>query len=219
MKSFKDLRKKLREDYEYEMATNQLLTAERCIDALLPFLEGEGDLPAWVQSKISIATDHIVTVCDHLISERKTKKEDYEYKMASNQLRTAHRCIKAILPILKGEGELPAWVQTKISVAVDYIVTAYDFMASERGMKEEASPAWQRKSGKNPEGGLNRKGRKSYEREHPGSDLKAPSKKVGNPRRKSFCMRMKGLKAKLTSSETAHDPNSRINKSLRKWNC
>ena len=37
---------------------------------------------------------------------------------------------------------------------------------------------WQKKSGKNPEGGLNEKGRKSYERENPGSDLKAPSKKV-----------------------------------------
>lgn len=228
MKSFKDLRKKLREDYEYEMATNQLLTAERCIDALLPFLEGEGDLPAWIQSKISIATDHIVTVCDHLVSERGTKKEDYEYKMASNQLRTAHRCIKAILPILKGEGELPAWVQTKISVAVDYIVTAYDFMASERGMKEEASPAWQRKSGKNPEGGLNRKGIASYRREHPGSHLSLavttkPSKlKKGSKsanRRKSFCSRMKGLKNKLTSKKTANDPNSRVNKSLRKWNC
>ena len=79
--------------------------------------------------------------------------------------------------------------------------------------------AWTRKAGKNKEGGLNEKGRKSYERENPGSDLKAPSKKVGNPRRASFCARMKGMKKKLTSSKTANDPDSRINKSLRKWNC
>lgn len=79
--------------------------------------------------------------------------------------------------------------------------------------------AWTKKSGKNPEGGLNEKGRKSYERENPGSDLKAPSKKVGNPRRASFCARMKGMKKKLTSSKTANDPDSRINKSLRAWNC
>ena len=79
--------------------------------------------------------------------------------------------------------------------------------------------AWTKKSGKNKEGGLNEKGRKSYERENPGSDLKAPSKKVGNPRRKSFCARMKGMKAKLTSAKTARDPDSRINKSLRAWNC
>ena len=77
---------------------------------------------------------------------------------------------------------------------------------------------WQKKSGKNPEGGLNEKGRKSYERQNPGSDLKRPSKKVGNPRRASFCARMKGMKKKLTSKKTARDPDSRINKSLRAWN-
>jgi len=85
-------------------------------------------------------------------------------------------------------------------------------------VRSEAA-AWTRKAGKNKEGGLNEKGRKSYERENPGSDLKAPSKKVGNPRRKSFCARMKGMKKKLTSAKTARDPDSRINKSLRAWNC
>ena len=79
--------------------------------------------------------------------------------------------------------------------------------------------AWTKKAGKNSEGGLNEKGRKSYERENPGSDLKAPSKKVGNPRRASFCARMRGMKKKLTSKKTASDPDSRINKSLRAWNC
>ena len=79
--------------------------------------------------------------------------------------------------------------------------------------------AWTKKAGKNKEGGLNEKGRKSYERENPGSDLKAPTKKVGNPRRASFCARMSGMKKKLTSKKTARDPDSRINKSLRAWNC
>ena len=81
------------------------------------------------------------------------------------------------------------------------------------------SAAWTRKAGKSESGGLNEKGRKSYERENPGSDLKAPSKKVGNKRRASFCARMKGMKKKLTSAKTANDPDSRINKSLRAWNC
>ena len=85
--------------------------------------------------------------------------------------------------------------------------------------QQNEAAAWTRKAGKNKEGGLNEKGRKSYERENPGSDLKAPSKKVGNPRRKSFCARMKGMKKKLTSAKTASDPDSRINKSLRAWNC
>ena len=87
---------------------------------------------------------------------------------------------------------------------------------------------WQRKEGKDPKGGLNRKGIASYRANNPGSKLKMavttkPSKlKKGSKsanRRKSFCARMKGMKRKLTSSKTANDPNSRINKALRKWNC
>jgi hypothetical protein len=88
------------------------------------------------------------------------------------------------------------------------------------------SAAWQRKAGKDDEGGLNEKGRKSYERENPGSDLKPPvskekaaKSKKDAARRESFCARMEGMKKKNTSKKTANDPNSRINKSLRKWDC
>ena len=93
----------------------------------------------------------------------------------------------------------------------------------ERNVVAAKTPAWQRKEGKNPSGGLNAKGRASYNRGRTKTgkkrNLKAPSKKVGNPRRASFCARMKGMKKKLTSKKTARDPNSRINKSLRAWNC
>ena len=84
---------------------------------------------------------------------------------------------------------------------------------------ELSESAWTKKAGKSESGGLNEKGRRSYERENPGSDLKAPSKEKGNPRRASFCARMKGMKKKLTSKKTAKDPDSRINKSLRAWDC
>jgi len=77
--------------------------------------------------------------------------------------------------------------------------------------------AWQRKEGKNPEGGLNAKGRASYHAET-GGTLKRPQPE-GGARRDSFCARMSGMKKKLTSSKTANDPDSRINKALRKWNC
>ena len=79
------------------------------------------------------------------------------------------------------------------------------------------TPAWQRAEGKNPEGGLNAKGRASYKAET-GGTLKRPQPE-GGARRDSFCARMTGMKKKLTSSKTANDPDSRINKSLRKWNC
>jgi hypothetical protein len=80
------------------------------------------------------------------------------------------------------------------------------------------SAAWKRKEGKDPKGGLNEKGRRSYERENPGSDLKRPQPE-GGKRRDSFCARMRGMKNKLTSKKVANDPNSRINKALRAWRC
>lgn len=79
------------------------------------------------------------------------------------------------------------------------------------------SEAWQRKEGKNPEGGLNAKGRASYNRAH-GANLKPPQPE-GGARKESFCRRMEGMRKKLTSKKTASDPNSRINKSLRAWKC
>jgi hypothetical protein len=83
------------------------------------------------------------------------------------------------------------------------------------------SPAWTRKEGKNPKGGLNAKGRASAKAQ--GMDLKppAPSPKTNEDkgRRASFCARMSGMKKKLTSEKTKRDPDSRINKSLRAWNC
>lgn len=88
------------------------------------------------------------------------------------------------------------------------------------------SEAWQKKEGKNPKGGLNEKGRKSYEKANPGSNLKPPVSKekakkspASAARRKSFCARMEGMKKVNTSAKTAKDPDSRINKSLRKWDC
>lgn len=86
------------------------------------------------------------------------------------------------------------------------------------------SPAWQTKEGKDPKGGLNAKGRASYNKANPGKPgLKPPAPnpktKEDEGRRKSFCARMQGMKKKLTSKKTANDPNSRINKSLRAWNC
>jgi hypothetical protein len=84
------------------------------------------------------------------------------------------------------------------------------------------TPAWQRKAGKSKSGGLNAKGRASYKKgklKPPVSRKQAKKSPKAAARRKSFCARMKGMKKKLTSKKTARDPNSRINKSLRKWDC
>jgi len=95
-------------------------------------------------------------------------------------------------------------------------------------LDEDLLENWQDSKYKNPEGGLTKAGVMAYRREHPGSHLKTavttepsklkPGSKSAN-RRKSFCARMSGMKKHLTSAKTAHDPDSRINKSLRKWHC
>lgn len=86
------------------------------------------------------------------------------------------------------------------------------------------SGAWTRKEGKSEEGGLNEKGRASLRAQ--GHNIKRPVSKEqasksdeAASRRKSFCERMTGMKRKLTGSAKAADPNSRINKALRKWDC
>lgn len=89
----------------------------------------------------------------------------------------------------------------------------------------EASAAWQRKEGKNKEGGLNAAGRRSYERENPGSDLKAPvsaeqaKKSKGGKaakRRKSFCARMGGMPGPM-KDEKGRPTRKAL--ALRKWDC
>jgi hypothetical protein len=97
--------------------------------------------------------------------------------------------------------------------------------AKKQGMAEGEN--WSKHN--NPRaGGMSQKSVKSYRRSHPGSKIqtavtKKPSKlKKGSKdakRRSSFCARMKGMKKHNTSAKTAHDPDSNINKSLRRWNC
>ena len=96
--------------------------------------------------------------------------------------------------------------------------------AKEQNMEED----WSDTKHQNPSGGLKKSGVMAYRREHPGSKLQTavttkpsklkPGSKAAN-RRKSFCARMGGMKKRLTSAKTARDPDSRINKALRKWNC
>ncbi len=77
-----------------------------------------------------------------------------------------------------------------------------------------ASEAWQRKEGKSASGGLNEKGRRSYEAANPGSDLKAPVKAGNNPRRSSFLARMGNMPG--PERKTNGEP-TRLLLSLQAW--
>jgi hypothetical protein len=87
---------------------------------------------------------------------------------------------------------------------------------------------WQKVNKSDKTDGLSQKAVDTYRRENPGSKLqtavtKDPKKlKKGSKsakRRLSFCRRMKGMKKRLTKPENARDPDSAINKALRRWNC
>jgi hypothetical protein len=92
------------------------------------------------------------------------------------------------------------------------------------GEEVEVDEDWQKVNRQDRTSGLSQKAVNAYRRENPGSKLqtavteKNPSGKRAS-RRKSFCSRMSGMKSKLTSAKTARDPDSNINKALRRWNC
>ena len=92
------------------------------------------------------------------------------------------------------------------------------------GEEFEVDEDWQKVNRQDRTAGLSQKAVNAYRRENPGSKLqtavteKSPKGKRAK-RRASFCRRMKGMKSKLTSAKTARDPDSNINKALRRWNC
>ena len=108
------------------------------------------------------------------------------------------------------------------------IIKAKPLKESMSNWRAELDEDWQKVNRKDKTDGLSKKAVKAYRRENPGSKLKTavtkdPKKlKKGSKdakRRLSFCRRMKGMKKKLTSAKTRRDPDSRINKALRRWNC
>ena len=173
-------------DSEGGMIKNQLETIERSVELLRAQIKSDDmQIPAWVQAKVTLATENILTCANYMAGKDEEVKEEIVYE--------AKKSKKDSDDSDDDDGD----------------------DSDDDDMNEGA--AWTKKSGQNKNGGLNEKGRKSYEREHPGSDLKAPSKKVGNPRRASFCARMKGMrKRQKKSNNTGED---RLSKSLRAWNC
>jgi len=200
-----------------------------------------------------IQEDHIAIAMGKML--------DNEGSMIMSQLDQIEMAVARLRKIINDpQMQVPAWVQSKITIATDYIDTASDYMSSKNeecwtgykkvGMKKKGKKmvpncvpaedtcqsfsqfmqiaevaAWQRKEGKNPEGGLNRKGIASYRRENPGSKLSMavttpPSKldpdSKAAKRRKSFCARMGGMPGPM-KDEKGRPTRKAL--SLRKWNC
>ena len=284
-------------DHEYSMARSELSTIISAAKRLRGKLNGEGNIEAWVQSKITKAADYIDAAADYLDSgehdvkeacwkgykqvgmKKKGKKivpncveesvsiedangnpyvefidimkpeplkakkgigsrilgEGPSFEVGSSKLTSAQEKLHTMSPSQRSQ--LPSQMVKKL-VGVDLpplkaspssmVKTADSYEPEIKSFTEfmlEASATWQRKEGKNPEGGLNAAGVASYRRENPGSKLQTavttkPSKlKPGSKdakRRKSFCARMSGMPGP-TKDEKGRPTRKTL--SLRKWNC
>ena len=223
-------------DHEHSMARSELSTIISAAKRLRKKMKGEGNIEAWVQSKITKAADYLDSAADYVDSGE-----------MSEGLVTG--TAKAINAVLKPVGQTP----TQEKSAVQNLTRNIDVVA--KPIKAALSPAdnsrkaqldrlnkyrkeefsnwradfglsedWQKVNRKDKTDGLSQKAVNAYRRENPGSKLqtavteKKPKGKRAK-RRKNFCSRMSGMKDKLTSTKTARDPDSRINKALRRWNC
>lgn len=164
------------------------------------------------------------------------ERGEEEGSFVKNQLHTIRRVVHHLEHAIGDNEDLPEWVQMKISQAQQSLVGVMDFMISDKEIDVEhdtgeegmMSEDWQSVNKHDKTDGLSKKAVKAYRRENPGSKLKTavtkdPSKiKKGSSddkRRKSFCSRMSGMKKHNASAETKRDPDSPINKALRRWNC
>ena len=168
---------------------------------------------------------------------QKPKNEEvdfHEYNdeagMFKNDLQTIQRVSEHLEKAIEDDENLPEWCQAKIAQAKGMIVNVMNYMISqhENGDIDTIDEDWQKVNKRDRTSGMSRKAVKAYRRENPGSKLQTavttkPSKlKKGSKaakRRKSFCARMSGMKKAHASAKTKRDPNSPINKALRRWNC
>jgi len=223
--------RKEEKDHEVSMAQSQLSSVEKDVKALKKKIgKKEKNLPAWMQAKIT-DTEHNMDAAAGYLTKEAAGEKDSCYKKVKSRY--------SVWPSAYASGALVKcrkvgaknWGNKSEGLTFQQFQEKCWQGYKKEGMKKKGDKvvpncvpeqvtnesAWTRKEGQNSEGGLNEKGRKSYERENPGSDLKAPSKKVGNPRRKSFCARMKGMRKRQKPSNNTGD--DRLSKSLRAWNC
>jgi hypothetical protein len=251
-------------DHEHSMARSELSTIISAAKRLRKKMKGEGNIEAWVQSKITKAADYLDSAADYIDSgEMKSEQISFEIsgrkktglssmtpsdvkrKMESDpgsaeKLGQKYKEVrqKITLPLANSyelEGEVideagkKCWpgykkkgTQKLFGKTYNRCVKAeeYSNWRADFGLSED----WQKVNRKDKTDGLSQKAVDAYRRENPGSKLqtavteKNPEGKRAK-RRASFCRRMSGMKSKLTSAETARDPDSRINKALRRWNC
>lgn len=240
-------------DHEYSMARSELSTIISAAKRLRKKMKGEGNIEAWVQSKITKAADYLDTAADYVDSgemseqvantDTMSDKKPFDIAVKKIMDRKGKMTPSQRITALKQAGKLQGvdekynqinekcWpgykkkgMKTMFGKRYPNCVKAeeYSNWRADFGLSE-SSPAWQRKEGKNPTGGLNAKGRASAKAQGhnlkppvttPPSKLKPGSKAA--KRRKSFCARMSGMEGPM-KDEKGRPTRKAL--SLRKWNC
>ena len=281
-------------DHEHSMARSELSKIMDAAKRLKKKMgKGEGNIEAWVQSKITRAADYIDTAADYLDSgEHKVDEAcwtGYKRKKGTKKF-SPGSCVKEenkpsnpklwakwkakakakfdVYPSAYANGwaakgyksEGGGWKSVSEGISFEIGHSAADTrkairddkirkraMSGQQGSdiakkkltgislpladsyefsnwRQDLGEDWQKVNRKDKTDGLSQKAVDAYRRENPGSKLKTAvteKKPTGKraQRRKNFCSRMSGMKKRLTSAETARDPDSRINKALRRWRC
>lgn len=208
-------------DHEHSMARSELSTIISAAKRLRKKMKGEGNIEAWVQSKITKAADYLDSAADY-VDSGEMQKEQISFEIGSGHRQAQKQAkIRNLATGTTNAGEKSA-AKSKLTGPSLPLADSYEYSnwRADFGLSED----WQKVNRKDKTDGLSQKAVNAYRRENPGSKLqtavteKNPSGKRAN-RRSNFCSRMSGMKDKLTSAETARDPDSRINKALRRWNC
>ena len=204
-------------DDEAGMADNNLETLKRAVEGIDDLIQSGDNLPEWCQEKISNAKGMLVAVWDYMYSEEASDEVDPEVDAMFEAVdRLAHA-------MARRSGVDVELVWESFEALPDHVL-----WETAQYQLQQLNEDWQKVNKQDKTDGMSRKAVKAYRRENPGSKLKTavttkPSKlKKGGKaakRRKSFCARMRGMKKSRASAKTKRNPNSPINKALRRWNC
>lgn len=193
-------------DDEAGMADNNLETLNRAVEGIDDLIQSGDNLPEWCQEKIAVAKSMLVAVWDYM------KSEEERGAMAESQFDMIEEMVESWAKRHNIDSE-QIWEDLSTIDDIGLVALSED---------------WQKVNKRDKTSGMSRKAVKAYRRENPGSKLQTavttkPSKlKKGSKaskRRKSFCARMKGMKKAHASAKTKRNPDSPINKALRRWNC
>ena len=214
-------------DYEGDMARSQLRSIIANAQAVHDMLKPDTNMAEWVQSKITLAADYISTAADYMQSEKGEVKENTSADRFKKYIRPVVKTTPKIERSTEPAGRTSDHVEWKVTGPTGEIrrFKSKKEAHAHYNSFSEAAPAWTRKEGKSPSGGLNAKGIASYRRANPGSKLSmavtTPPSKLdpdgkAAKRRKSFCARMGGSKGPMKDEK---GQPTRKALALRKWNC